>query len=203
MRKSSTSNSSSPWQQLPNTLTVFRLLLALPLGLTILQGHYSIALLIALAAGTTDLLDGYLARKLEATSRFGAALDPLADKLLITVSFLSFAVTGLVPWYLAVIVITRDLVIVTGALAYQLLIGPVELASRWLSKANMLIQIVFCAAVLMAQILPYITPATLAWGVLAVLAFAIASGLDYVLTWSVKAFTAGRSPSKPARTKGH
>ena len=78
-------------QYLPNSLTVLRLLLAGPLGWLVLREQYHWALVVGLLAGLTDALDGLLARRLNALSRFGAALDPVADKVLITVAFLCFA----------------------------------------------------------------------------------------------------------------
>ena len=82
---------------LPNTLTVSRLLLAGPLGYFILQGNFQWALATALVAAATDALDGFLARRLGALSQLGAAIDPVADKVLVTVAFVCFAMTALVP----------------------------------------------------------------------------------------------------------
>jgi cardiolipin synthase len=172
---------------LPNTLTLSRLLLAGPLGYCILQGSYQWALATALVAAATDALDGFLARRLGALSRFGAAIDPVADKVLVTVAFVCFAMTALVPWYLALAVIARDLVIVAGAACYRWLIGPFEFAASSLSKANMAIQIGFCALVLAAQIYPWIPQVAVTAGSAAVLFFAGASGCDYVLKWSARA----------------
>lgn len=177
-------------QQLPNSLTFLRLLLAAPLGLCILQEAYVMALLIGIAAGITDALDGLLARKLQAVSRFGAILDPIADKTLITVCFVCFATVGLLPWYIAAIVITRDVVIVAGAISYRLLLGPFEFAATTISKANMFVQIIFCLLVLVAQVLPVIPAWSVAAGTLVVIFLAAASGSDYVLNWTIRALQA-------------
>lgn len=172
---------------LPNALTFSRLLLAVPLGILILRQEFAWALGIACLAGLTDGLDGFFARRLNALSRFGAALDPIADKVLITVSFLTFAQVELIPWYLAIAVIARDLVIVFGASCYHLFIGPFEFAASRLSKANMFIQICFCALVLIAQVTPIIPGDAITAGMLAVLFIAASSGFDYVMSWTVKA----------------
>ena len=174
-------------QYLPNALTLSRLLLAGPLGFFILQGNYQWALATALLAAVTDALDGFMARRLGALSRLGAALDPVADKVLVIVAFVCFARTGLLPWYLALVVITRDVVIVTGAACYRWLIGPFEFAATRLSKANMAIQIGLCALVLAAQLAPWIPQAAITAGSAAVLFIAGASGCDYVLKWSARA----------------
>jgi len=174
-------------QYLPNSLTVSRLLLAVPLGIFILRADFTWALGIGLLAGITDALDGFFARRLEAFSRFGAALDPIADKVLITVAFLSSAQVGLIPWYLAAVVIARDLVIVTGAACYYKLIGPFEFSATALSKCNMFVQISFCVLVLLAEVLSGIPQVAITIGMVAVLLIAAASGFDYVMSWTIKA----------------
>lgn len=174
-------------QYLPNTLTLLRLVLAAPLAWLVLREHYTWALAVGLLAGLTDALDGLLARRLNALSRLGGALDPVADKVLVTVAFLSFAQSGLIPWYLALAVIGRDLVIVTGAVCYYWLIGPIDFAASSLSKANMFVQICFCALVLLAQVVAWIPPLAVILGSAAVLFIAAASGCDYVIKWSARA----------------
>jgi cardiolipin synthase len=171
----------------PNSLTFLRLMLAFPLGALILRGEYSWALGVGLTAGLSDMLDGYFARRLGALSRFGAVLDPVADKILVTVTFVCLAMSELVPWYLAIAVITRDLVIVAGAACYHQFIGPFEFAVTKLSKANMSTQICFCALVLLSQVVEWVPPITILAGTMAVLFIAAASGSDYVLSWTIKA----------------
>ncbi|RLA47089.1 MAG: CDP-alcohol phosphatidyltransferase family protein [Gammaproteobacteria bacterium] len=174
-------------QYLPNTLTLSRLLLAVPLGLLIFRGDYAWALGISLLAGVTDALDGFFARRLQVFSRWGAALDPIADKTLITVAFLSFAQVELIPWYLALAVISRDVIIVIGATCYYKLIGPFEFSATGLSKANMFVQICFCLLVLLAQVITAIPHMAITVGSAAVLFIATASGFDYVMSWTIKA----------------
>jgi len=180
-------------QYLPNALTFTRLLLALPLGLLILRENYPWALAVGLLAGLSDALDGFFARRLQALSRFGAVLDPVADKILITVSFLCFAQTALVPWYLAIAVIARDLIIVLGASCYYKFVGPFEFDATNLSKANMFIQISFCVLVLTSQIIPDIPAVAILMGSVAVLFIAAASGFDYVMSWTIKALQSRKS----------
>jgi cardiolipin synthase len=174
-------------QYLPNALTLSRLLLAGPLGFFILQENYEWALGTGVLAGVTDALDGFMARRLDALTRFGAALDPICDKVLITVVFVCFAHTGLIPWYLALAVIARDLIIVLGAACYHWLIGAFEFSASPLSKANMFLQISFCVLVLVSQVVSGIPELVITLGSAAVLFIAGASGSDYVLKWSIKA----------------
>ena len=173
---------------LPNALTTLRLLLALPLGVLILRQDYDLALWVGLLAGITDALDGFAARRLNYFSPIGAALDPIADKTLITVAFVCFAYTGLIPWYLAIAVIARDLIIVFGAACYHFLIGDFEFAATQLSKTNMLVQIAFCTLVLAAKVTALIPAIAVTAASAAVLFIAGASGFDYVMKWSIKAF---------------
>jgi len=174
-------------RHLPNGLTVLRLLLVLPLAVFILREDYTSALGIGVLAGLSDALDGFAARRLGALSRFGAALDPIADKILVTVTFVCLAEVGLVSWYLAAVVIARDVVIVVGAACFYLLIGPFEFAASALSKANMCIQIGFCVLVLLAQAVGNIPPVTTQVGAVLVVIAAAASGIDYVMSWARKA----------------
>tara|TARA_R110000823_G_scaffold27609_20_gene80543 strand:- start:1355 stop:1945 length:591 start_codon:yes stop_codon:yes gene_type:complete len=187
-------------QQLPNSLTFLRLLLAVPLGICILREAYPLALLVGLAAGVSDGLDGFFARRLQAQSRLGAILDPVADKTLITVSFLCFAAVELVPWYLAIIVILRDLVIIAGAISYRLIFGPFEFAATALSKGNMFVQISFCLLVLLAQVVADIPPWSLVAGAQLVIFLTVVSGVDYVWRWTVRALqTNKRTGQHPRR----
>ena len=174
-------------QYLPNSLTILRLLLTLPLGILILRENYSMALAVGFLAGLSDALDGFFARRLDAFSRFGAALDPVADKTLIMVTFVCLARVELIPWYLAIAVIARDLIIVTGAACYYRLIGPFEFSATNLSKGNMFIQISFCVLVLMSQVISGIPPVAIFAGTAAVLFIAAASGFDYMMSWTIKA----------------
>lgn len=177
---------------LPNALTLLRLVLALPLGYLIIEENFQSALVVAVLAGISDGLDGAIARRLGALSRVGAVLDPIADKTLITVCFLGFAAVELIPWYLAGVVILRDLVIVSGAVAYRLIVGPFEFAATSLSKLNMLLQVCFCLLALLSQVVPGIPAQALLVGAVAVIAFAVASGADYVVSWTRRALRAHR-----------
>lgn len=179
-------------QYLPNSLTILRLLLAFPLGILILREGYAWALVVGLLAGLSDALDGFFARKLNVHSRFGAALDPIADKILVTVTFICLARMQLVPWYLTIAVLSRDAVIVAGAACYHRLIGPFEFAATRLSKSNMFIQISFCVLVLLTQIVEGIPAEVTLAGMVVVLFTAAASGFDYVMSWTIKALQSRR-----------
>lgn len=173
--------------QIPNAICVLRILLVLPTVGALLTGRFALALLLVFAAGFSDALDGYLAKRFNWRSRIGGLLDPLADKLLLVSLFVTLAVLGLIPEWLAGVVIGRDLIIVAGGLIYNFTIGPVQPEPSQASKLNTLAQLACIVGVLAreASALP-LTPLVTAAGA-AVLVTSVVSGLDYVIRWSAKA----------------
>jgi cardiolipin synthase len=178
--------------QIPNTLTSLRLLLSIPLCLLILDENYSLVLWIALAAGISDGLDGWLARRLNATSRFGAILDPLSDKAMLSGAYACFAIVGLLPWWVAIVVVGRDIFIVCGALLYHTLFGRYEMEPSIWGKGSTFVQILF-ALVLVGQQVEPVFPGQLLDGLEYLLIFvALASGTHYAWIWGSKALQQGR-----------
>jgi cardiolipin synthase len=102
---------------LPNLITAVRLILTPVLVVAILRGEWRLAFWIGIAAGITDVLDGYAARLLKAPSRVGAYLDPLADKLLLSACYLALGIVRAVPWWMVALVFGRDIFIL-GMAAY-------------------------------------------------------------------------------------
>src|SRR5579871_6531190 len=98
-------------RHIPNILSAARLALAPYLFVLLWRREYQLALAIIILAGITDGLDGLLARKLNANSRLGAYLDPIADKILLSGAFLTLALDGAIELWLAVLVFARDIVI--------------------------------------------------------------------------------------------
>jgi cardiolipin synthase (CMP-forming) len=99
---------------LPNFLTLLRIV-AIPVFLILLsEDRYAPAFILFLAAGVTDAVDGALARLTDSRSSLGAVLDPMADKLLLVSSFVVLGINGVVPRWLVVLVISRDIIVVTG-----------------------------------------------------------------------------------------
>jgi cardiolipin synthase len=178
---------------LPNGLCVLRMLLALPIAWLLLQSEYAWTLLLFFIAAVTDAADGYLAKRFHWETELGKALDPLADKLLLVMVFLALAWHGLIPLWLAVLVVLRDVVITGGAIAYRVLIGPIiGAAPTLISKLNTLMQIVYVFAVVCAAALRWNIP--IMHGVVAWLTAAttLISGFDYVVTYSRRARQASR-----------
>ena len=180
-------------KQIPNILTTLRLILAAPICVLILNENYPAVLWIAVFAGLSDGVDGWLARKLNALSRYGAVVDPLADKALLVSAYISFAVVGLLPWWVAVVVAARDLVIVSGALAYHRLCGRYQMAPSILGKVSTGVQIAFALIVLTHQVYPIFPSLMFQIGPWLVALVALASGSHYVHTWATRALVAQKN----------
>lgn len=99
---------------IPNIMTLARMALVPAFLICVIYGWLYVSLAIFIIAALTDALDGYLARRLHQETQLGLYLDPLADKLLCTVSYVSFAVIGLIPAWLAIVVCFKDLFIGLG-----------------------------------------------------------------------------------------
>lgn len=171
-------------RQIPNLLTILRILLIIPFAWCVLDQQYAYALLIFFIAGLSDGVDGFLARQFGWKSRFGAIADPLADKLLLMTAYVVLAWTAHIPLWLAVLVLGRDLVIVVGALIYHFCISHYEIKPSLWGKACTLVQIVFALAVLIRQAGGPMPERVTEQGVWLVALITLVSGLHYVLAWS-------------------
>lgn len=174
------------WRHLPNLITVLRIVLVCPLFWLICEGRHGAALVVALVAGISDALDGFIAKRYGWQSRLGGMLDPIADKLLLVASFVALVLIGSLPLWLLLIVIGRDVVIVCGAIAYHYLIGTFAAAPSRLSKLTTLVQIL---CVLMELLRLSFMPDLAGRDVIhvATAALTVLSGLHYVLAWSARA----------------
>ncbi len=185
-------------KHIPNVITVMRIVLVLPCAWLLWEARYVEALILMSVAGASDAVDGWIARHFDAVSRFGAAMDPVADKLLVAAMFVIFAVQGLLPVWVAIIVLGRDLVIMSGAAAYRLLLGRIEFAPTYLSKANTAAQIA-AALLLLLWLCDFGTVSRLAgalvdpYGFYVLAALGVSSGVDYVATWGLRAWREARS----------
>jgi cardiolipin synthase (CMP-forming) len=171
---------------------VVRVLLVVPITWLLFDGHYRQALVLMAIAGASDALDGWLARRFGWMTRFGAALDPMADKILVGVLFIALTVQGHLPLWVAGIAIARDLVIVGGAAAYRMMFKHIEFEPTLLSKTNTAMQIVVLLLLLLSlcgfhRLSPVAGAIDDPYGYWIVSALAVVSGLDYVITWSRRA----------------
>ena len=173
---------------IPNAICVVRILLVAPIVVLLLSEAYPVALVLIIVAGLSDALDGFLAKTFDWRTRLGSFLDPAADKLLVASVFLTLTYIGIVPLALTVIVLLRDIMIVVGTFAYQLLIEKAAVEPTIISKLNTAAQLTFVAF--------SVTAAAFGWppqisliilGALVVFT-SITSGLTYVVRWSERAW---------------
>lgn len=181
---------------LPNALCVLRMLLSVPTAWLLLRGEYGLTVAVFFIAAFSDAADGYLAKRFHWQSELGKALDPLADKLLLVITFLTLAYLRLVPLWLAILVVLRDVVITVGAIVYRVLYGPLtDAAPTLISKANTLVQIAYVGGVVLAMAIGWPWPWALRFTVWVVALTTLSSGADYVLTYSRRAVQHARLKS--------
>ena len=172
---------------IPNLITVVRILLVVPVAWALLEQQYLLALVLFFVAGVSDGLDGFLAKQFDWTSRLGAILDPLADKALLVTCYAALAWVGLLPVWLLVLVVLRDLVIVAGAVIYNFRIERLEADPTLISKLNTVLQILLVLLVITQQLSDWFAPVWLTVLIYAVTVSVLWSGLDYVITWGRRA----------------
>jgi cardiolipin synthase len=165
---------------LANWLTTLRILL-IPVFVTLLVYRQAgWAIVVFCTASLTDLLDGYIARTRGTQTRLGAFLDPVADKLLITSAFITLTHLKVIPFWIAAVVVSRDLILSVGVLVIHVAGGTVHPTPSWLGKASTLFQM---TTVLLAMLAFYFKmlmslPKGAAW---VTAFFTIASGLQYLV----------------------
>ena len=135
-------------KHLPNLLTGLRIAAAPALAFLLVRGADRAALGVFAFAGLSDAADGFLAKRLGLTTRFGRLLDPAADKLLMLFSFATLTILGVAPLWLTLIVLARDAAILAGLSLARLLNIPVRVAPLLVGKASTAMQIIYIALAL-------------------------------------------------------
>jgi cardiolipin synthase len=168
---------------IPNLITVFRLVLVPFVVLMILQGRWGTAFAAFVVAGVSDGVDGWIARRFDMRSEFGAFIDPLADKALLVSIYVTLAIVGVLPDWVTVVVVSRDLIMVMAIMVSWLMHKPMEIRPMFVGKMNTAAQIGFAALIL----------GTKAYGVdpglmgdalmIAVVGLTILSGGAYLAKW--------------------
>jgi cardiolipin synthase len=170
---------------LPNALSILRIILTVPVVMTLLNHNYSLAIVLFFIAGATDALDGWIAKRFSCESRLGSILDPMADKLLLVGSFITLFVIGLLPLWLLILVFLRDVMIVAGTVGYFLGTDASQddlLTPSNLSKFNTALQI----ALVLFLVITQIYPVTYQWTdmfFIVVATSTVLSGADYMWIW--------------------
>ena len=172
---------------LPNAISLLRIALVVPVVVLIIRGQYGLALLLFFVAGFSDGVDGYLAKKYNWSTRFGALIDPVADKLLVACTFIALVYTGLAPFWLGAVVILRDVIIIGGATAYNFLIKPVHGEPTRVSKLNTALEILFVLFTLTRAAYGWPQQITIIVVGAAVFVTVMISGIDYVWSWAQRA----------------
>lgn len=180
----------------PNVITLIRLALVPVTAYLLWHEVYGLALVVFLSAAISDFLDGVIARTFNQSSELGATLDPIADKLNMFAATVMLAVKGLLPLWLAVAIVLRDVVIVIGAIAYRLTVGHIEIAPTMLSKINTFIEFGVLLLVMANAALWFNASTWLPAVFLLVFVTVLASGTQYVWTWSWKAARESRRGAK-------
>ena len=133
---------------IPNLITLGRILLVPIVVWAIASGEMWIAFVLFLAAGVSDAVDGFLAKRFHMTTELGSYLDPLADKALIVSIYLALGVNDFIPRWLVIMVVSRDILIVGGIMLSWVMGSPLKIKPLLVSKLNTVAQILFACVVL-------------------------------------------------------
>ena len=150
----------------------------------ITQGWMQFAFLLFLAAGVSDAIDGYLAKRFGMTSELGAYLDPLADKALIVSIYVTLGITGDIPRWLVILVASRDIMIVSAVMLSWLVEKPVPVKPLLVSKLNTGAQILFAGLVLAALGFHFQAELVIDAGMVVVAILTLLSVAGYVREWT-------------------
>lgn len=180
---------------IPNLITLSRILLTPLFIICIIQGQYRRGLAVFFLAGISDMADGLIARHWQQKSPLGAYLDPLADKLLMSASFVTLSIAHLIPPWLTVVVLSRDITLALGVILFRLADLPLYIRPSWAGKCTTFLQLSTVLLVLLGKI--WSLPPALLYGCIWVTGgFTVISGVHYVLRGLMRI---GQSP--PPRTE--
>jgi cardiolipin synthase len=171
------------FRNLPNVITMGRLFLV-PLIVAMVTGErWVTAFTLFVVAGISDALDGWLAKRFSLQSELGAYLDPIADKTLLMAIYVALGIAGAIPPWLAILVVSRDIMIVGAVILAWLLDRPVGIRPLFISKVNTTVQIGFAAAMLATKAFGFDPGAAQDVAVVVVAALTLASAGAYLGPW--------------------
>lgn len=176
------------YKDIPNLLTVLRMLLVVPCAYAFLYDYNFAAIAIFMMAAFTDGVDGLLARKMGCQSKLGAVLDPLADKLLIVVLFTVLTIKNLIPGWFALIVIIRECILLSGAAYYRFMFGPVIFVPTMVSKINTSLLLFLLLLSLLQSVGVLITSSYITLLLILILTTSIYSAVDYICKWILRVY---------------
>jgi cardiolipin synthase len=168
---------------IPNLITLARILIVPVVVWAIASNQMLFAFLLFAAAGVSDAVDGFLAKRFGMTSELGRYLDPLADKVLIVAIYIALGIADALPRWLVILVVSRDLLIVGGVIFSWLIDKPVSVKPHPVSKLNTAVQLVLVALVLAALGFGFDAGMWLTVTMAAVAALTLASVSVYLREW--------------------
>jgi cardiolipin synthase len=183
------------WATIPNAMTLLRIVLTPFFGYFWWRQWYGLAIVTFAVASLSDFFDGLVARVLDQRSKLGQVLDPAADKFMVLVTFLTAAATGALPWWLAGLVIGRDVILVLGSGFFALVLPGVHGPGRWrptrIGKYATFFTVLTIGFALLHRITEYerLRPFVGALGVMCAACTAV-SGIQYIYT-GIQAFMRG------------
>ena len=183
------------WLTIPNALTFLRILLTPFFGYFWWQHWFVLAIVTFAVASASDFFDGLIARVLDQRSRLGQFLDPAADKFMVLVTFVTAAATGAVPWWLAMLVIGRDVILASGgalfAFVFRGVLGPERWRPTRIGKYATFYTVVTIGLALLHAITGYekLRPFVGALGIMSAFCTTV-SGIQYVAS-GIQAFSGG------------
>lgn len=168
---------------LPNLITIARILLTPVVIVFIASEQWTVAFFCFLAAGISDAVDGFIAKRFDMTTELGAFIDPLADKALLVSLYVSLALVGALPAWLAILVVSRDMLIVAAVLVAWILDNPIEIRPLVVSKANTAAQIGLAATVLAMKAFGFASPPLVLALAIVVAGLTVVSYVAYLAIW--------------------
>jgi len=165
---------------LANHLTILRILMTPAIVILLLYKYTAAALILFVAAGVTDGLDGFVARSRSQRTALGMVLDPLADKLLLMSAVVVLTILKELPRWFTIIIVSRDLILIGGSIILYMFLGRVSMPPSWLGKTTTGFQIATVLLVMLDNFVPALRSAVMPVALLTT-ASTIGSGLQYVL----------------------
>ncbi len=172
-------------QNIPNIISLMRLLATPIVVWLILSDELATAFVLFIVAGISDAVDGFIAKRFNAQTMIGAYLDPISDKVLLVAIYVALGASDLLPTWLVILVVSRDLLIIGGALLLFTLDYQLKIAPIWSSKINTAAQIALAGLVLAIEGYNWSELAILLWPLMIVVAITtVVSGGSYLINWT-------------------
>jgi len=164
---------------IPNSLTILRILLVPCYVGLLVYGRFDQALIVLIVAGITDALDGAIARVTNQHTKLGAVLDPLADKLLLTSGFITLSLIHLIPSWVTILVVSRDVILMLGTAVAHVTDSHVDITPTFLGKGTTFLQLSYIVMVIFLSS-HHIDLAVMLPLLFCMVSFTLLSGLHYL-----------------------